>query len=207
MNTAHSRYCLYGQNKIPLSVVPISFDGWWLRTRGLAHRITTYCGYTVGMGAMMESVIFVPNLVRNLGPLRFAQTNSTDNGHFSPLEGKKRFFSTKSSFWTKVTTTQPYRSESWNPLGLKLMRCFSCRLPPQIFSKMTKIGFKIPPILVDKFLKAVFNVYRNPRVQTELAEAFTIARTFNSLKNFTRRPALISLGARNRGISKKTVIF
>ena len=77
------------------------------------------------------------------------------------VKGKKRFFSTKSSFWTKVTTTQPYESESWNPFGLKLMRCFACRLPPQIFSKMTKIGFKIPPILVDKFLKAVFNVYRN----------------------------------------------
>ena len=87
------------------------------------------------------------------------------------------------------------------------MRCFACRLPPQIFSKMTKIGFKIPPILVDKFLKAVFNVYRNPRVRTELAETFTIARTFNSLKNVTRRPASISLGARNRGISKKTIIF
>ena len=53
------------------------------------------------------------------------------------------------------------------------------------FSKMTKIGFKIPPILVDNFLKAVFKVYRNPRVRTELAETFTIARTFNSLKNVT----------------------
>ena len=80
------------------------------------------------------------------------------------LKGKKRFFSTKSSFWTKVTTTQPYKSESWNPLGLKLMRCFACRLPPQIFSKMTKIGFKIPPILVDNFLKAVFNVYRKGQI-------------------------------------------
>ena len=40
--------------------------------------------------------------------------------------------------------------------------------------------------MVDKFLKAVFSVYRNPRVQTELAETFTIARTFNSLKNVTR---------------------
>ena len=34
-------------------------------------------GYSIGMGAMMESVIFVPNLVRNLESLRFAQTNST----------------------------------------------------------------------------------------------------------------------------------
>ena len=75
------------------------------------------------------------------------------------------------------------------------------------FSKMTKIGFKIPPILVDKILKAVFNVYRNPRVRTELAETFTIARTFYSLNFVKRKPALISLGARNRGISKKTVIF
>ena len=75
------------------------------------------------------------------------------------------------------------------------------------FSKMTKIGFKIPPTLVDKFLKAVFNVYRNPRVRTELAETFTIARTFNSLKNLKRKPALISLGARNRGISKKMTVF
>jgi len=65
------------------------------------------------------------------------------------------------------------------------MRCFAFQLPPQIFSKMTKIGFKIPPILVDKFLKAVFNVYRNPRVRTELAETFTIARTFYSL-NFVQ---------------------
>ena len=71
------------------------------------------------------------------------------------------------------------------------MRCFACRLPPQIFSKMAKIGFKIPPILVDKFLKVVFKVYRNPWVRTELAETFTIARTFNSLKNVTRRPASI----------------
>ena len=28
------------------------------------------------------------------------------------LKGNTRFFSTKSSFWTKVTTTQPYKSES-----------------------------------------------------------------------------------------------
>ena len=83
------------------------------------------------------------------------------------------------------------------------MRCFDCRLPPQISFKMTKICSKIPPILVDKILKAVFSVYRNPRVRTELAETFTIARTFDSLKNFQRKPASISLGARNRGISKK----
>ena len=70
---------------------------------------------------------------------------------------------------------------------------------------MTKIGFKIPPILVDTFLKAVFKVYRNPRVRAELAETFTIARTFNSLNFGQRKPASICLGARNRGISKKNV--
>ena len=70
------------------------------------------------------------------------------------------------------------------------------------FSKMTKIDFKIPPILVDKLLKAVFNVYRNPRVRTELAKTFTIAKTFYSLNFFKRKPASIPLGARNRGISK-----
>ena len=56
--------------------MPISFDGWWLRTRGLAHAITTECGYCIGMGAMMDSMIFVPNLVHNLRPFCFAQTNS-----------------------------------------------------------------------------------------------------------------------------------
>ena len=60
------------------------------------------------------------------------------------------------------------------------------------FLKMTKIGFKIPPILVDKILKAVFNVYRNPRVRTELAKTFTIARTFYSLSFFLEIPRFLA---------------
>ena len=119
------------------------------------------------------------------------------------LKGKIGYFPTKSSFWTKVTTTQPYKSESWNPLGLKLMRCFACRLPPQIFQKWPKSALKYPRFWSDFFFKAVFKVYRNPRVQTELAETFTIARTFNYLNFDQRKPASIYLGARNRGISKK----
>ena len=46
---------------------------------------------------------------------------------------KVGYFSTKSSFWTKVTTTQPHRSKSCNPLGLMLMGCYACRLPTQVF--------------------------------------------------------------------------
>ena len=45
-----------------------------------------------------------------------------------------------------------------------------CRLR---FFLMTKIGvFKYPRFWSDFFLKAVFKVYRNPRVRTELAETF-----------------------------------
>ena len=74
-----------------------------------------------------------------------------------------------------------------------------CRLR---FSKMTKIGFKIPPILVGFFFKAVLKVYLLFWVRAELAETFTIARTFNYLKFGLRKPLNLSMGARNRGISK-----
>ena len=43
---------------------------------GLAYSITTECGYRIGMGAKMDAVIFVPNLVPQVGPFCFAQTNS-----------------------------------------------------------------------------------------------------------------------------------
>ena len=67
-------------NSLTPLVVPISFDGWWLRTRGLAYAITTDCGYSTGMKAMMDSMIFVPNLVPHIRPLWFAQTSSTGVG-------------------------------------------------------------------------------------------------------------------------------
>ena len=71
------------------------------------------------------------------------------------------------------------------------------------FSKINMFGYKIPPILVRKVLKPTLKVYRNPWVRAELAETFTIDVTFYDLKKGTRPPTSISLGPRNRGISKK----
>jgi len=38
-------------NPLTLSYIPISFYGWWLRTRGLADAITTEFGYCIGQTA------------------------------------------------------------------------------------------------------------------------------------------------------------
>ena len=51
-------------------------------------------------------------LVRTEGPDLSPLECSSAAEVQSLIKGKKRFFSTKSSFWTKVTTTQPYNSES-----------------------------------------------------------------------------------------------
>ena len=50
-------------------------------------------------------------------------------------------------------------------------------------------------------------VYRNPWVRAELAETFTIDVVLLDAQNGLWPPTAISLGLRNRGISKITVIF
>ena len=44
----------------------------------MAQSVTADCGYRIGMGAMMYSMIFVPNSVPHLETFCFAHTNSTN---------------------------------------------------------------------------------------------------------------------------------
>jgi hypothetical protein len=56
-------------NPLSASAVPISIDDWWLRTRGLAHAITAYCGNCIGTRTKTVLTVFLPDLVLEIRPL------------------------------------------------------------------------------------------------------------------------------------------
>jgi hypothetical protein len=59
------------------SYAPLSFDGRWLWTNGLARAIATECGYSHGVEGKKDSMNFAFVLVHQMRDFHFAQTNST----------------------------------------------------------------------------------------------------------------------------------
>ena len=72
-----------------------------------------------------------------------------------------------------------------------------------IFENEKITATKYPPICDMESVK----VYRNPWVRAELAQTFTIDVVLHDAQNGLWPPTSISLGPRNRGISKITVTF
>jgi len=60
-----------------LCSVPISQDGWWLRSNGLAHAIHTECRYCLGAVWTINSTFFPSNLAQEIRVFCFAKKKST----------------------------------------------------------------------------------------------------------------------------------
>ena len=73
----------------------------------MARAIAAEFGYNGGVGAMVDSMILVPNLVHNLGPFCFAHTYSMGPvlAHFRPNEAQATYIGkSKSPPWLFVLT-------------------------------------------------------------------------------------------------------